>query len=387
MAFSPIKKLLQDIKSGKMVVLMDDENRENEGDLICAAEMVTKESINFMAKFGKGLICLPLSNYYAEKLELAQMASHNTDNHETAFTISIDHLSTSTGISAEDRALTAKMVANDSSKAKDFRRPGHLFPLLAKEGGVLARNGHTEATVDLCRLAGLKECGLCCEIMAEDGSMMRKDELLAFAQKHDLAIATIKQLQDYRRQEEGGVVREIEIQLPTQFGHFTAYGYSEVVASKEHVEGQLVANEMKIGIVVSRFNELITSKLLSGAVDGLLRHGVSEEDIDIVWVPGAFEIPYMARKMALYKDYDAIICLGVVIKGSTDHYDYVCNEVTKGIGHLNSQSDIPHIFGVLTTDNIEQAIERAGTKAGNKGYDCALSAIEMVNLDKKLRER
>ncbi|HGD0555293.1 TPA: 6,7-dimethyl-8-ribityllumazine synthase [Streptococcus agalactiae] len=153
------------------------------------------------------------------------------------------------------------------------------------------------------------------------------------------------------------------------------------------IEGQLVANEMKIGIVVSRFNELITSKLLSGAVDGLLRHGVSEEDIDIVWVPGAFEIPYMARKMALYKDYDAIICLGVVIKGSTDHYDYVCNEVTKSIGHLNSQSDIPHIFGVLTTDNIEQAIERAGTKAGNKGYDCALSAIEMVNLDKKLRER
>lgn len=153
------------------------------------------------------------------------------------------------------------------------------------------------------------------------------------------------------------------------------------------IEGQLVANEMKIGIVVSRFNELITSKLLSGAVDGLLRHGVSEEDIDIVWVPGAFEIPYMARKMALYKDYDAIICLGVVIKGSTDHYDYVCNEVTKGIGYLNSQSDIPHIFGVLTTDNIEQAIERAGTKAGNKGYDCALSAIEMVNLDKKLRER
>ncbi|HEO3163956.1 TPA: 6,7-dimethyl-8-ribityllumazine synthase [Streptococcus agalactiae] len=153
------------------------------------------------------------------------------------------------------------------------------------------------------------------------------------------------------------------------------------------IEGQLVANEMKIGIVVSRFNELITSKLLSGAVDGLLRHGVSEEDIDIVWVPGAFEIPYMARKMALYKDYDAIICLGVVIKGSTDHYDYVCNEVTKGIGHLNSQSGIPHIFGVLTTDNIEQAIERAGTKAGNKGYDCALSAIEMVNLDKKLRER
>lgn len=272
MAFSPIKKLLQDIKSGKMVVLMDDENRENEGDLICAAEMVTKESINFMAKFGKGLICLPLSNYYAEKLELAQMASHNTDNHETAFTISIDHLSTSTGISAEDRALTAKMVANDSSKAKDFRRPGHLFPLLAKEGGVLARNGHTEATVDLCRLAGLKECGLCCEIMAEDGSMMRKDELLAFAQKHDLAIATIKQLQDYRRQEEGGVVREIEIQLPTQFGHFTAYGYSEVVANKEHVA--LVKGDISSGEdVLCRLH----SECLTGDVFHSLRCDCGEQ--------------------------------------------------------------------------------------------------------------
>ncbi|MDE7505543.1 3,4-dihydroxy-2-butanone-4-phosphate synthase, partial [Streptococcus agalactiae] len=272
MAFSPIKKLLQDIKSGEMVVLMDDENRENEGDLICAAEMVTKESINFMAKFGKGLICLPLSNYYAEKLELAQMASHNTDNHETAFTISIDHLSTSTGISAEDRALTAKMVANDSSKAKDFRRPGHLFPLLAKEGGVLARNGHTEATVDLCRLAGLKECGLCCEIMAEDGSMMRKDELLAFAQKHDLAIATIKQLQDYRRQEEGGVVREIEIQLPTQFGHFKAYGYSEVVANKEHVA--LVKGDISSGEdVLCRLH----SECLTGDVFHSLRCDCGEQ--------------------------------------------------------------------------------------------------------------
>ncbi|HHU5238589.1 TPA: GTP cyclohydrolase II [Streptococcus agalactiae] len=211
---------------------MDDENRENEGDLICAAEMVTKESINFMAKFGKGLICLPLSNYYAEKLELAQMASHNTDNHETAFTISIDHLSTSTGISAEDRALTAKMVANDSSKAKDFRRPGHLFPLLAKEGGVLARNGHTEATVDL----------------------------------------TIKQLQDYRRQEEGGVVREIEIQLPTQFGHFTAYGYSEVVASKEHVA--LVKGDISSGEdVLCRLH----SECLTGDVFHSLRCDCGEQ--------------------------------------------------------------------------------------------------------------
>jgi 6,7-dimethyl-8-ribityllumazine synthase len=149
-------------------------------------------------------------------------------------------------------------------------------------------------------------------------------------------------------------------------------------------EGNLVAKDMKVGIVVARFNEFITSKLLSGAMDGLLRHEVKEEDIDVAWVPGAFEIPLIAQKMAKSKKYDAVICLGAVIRGSTSHYDYVCNEVSKGVASVSLASDIPVLFGVVTTENIEQAIERSGTKAGNKGYDCALSAIEMVNLIREM---
>jgi 6,7-dimethyl-8-ribityllumazine synthase len=150
------------------------------------------------------------------------------------------------------------------------------------------------------------------------------------------------------------------------------------------LEGKLVAKDMKVGIVVSRFNEFITNKLLSGAMDGLLRHEVKEEDIDVAWVPGAFEIPLIAQRMAKTQKYDAVICLGAVIRGSTSHYDYVCNEVSKGIANVSLSTDIPVMFGVVTTENIEQAIERAGTKAGNKGYDCALGAIEMVNLMREI---
>lgn len=151
-------------------------------------------------------------------------------------------------------------------------------------------------------------------------------------------------------------------------------------------EGNLVANNIKVGIVVARFNEFITSKLLGGAMDGLLRHDVREEDIHVAWVPGAFEIPLIASKMAKSGKYDAVICLGAVIRGATSHYDYVCNEVSKGIATVSMNSDIPVMFGVVTTENIEQAIERAGTKAGNKGYDCALGAIEMVNLIREIEE-
>ncbi len=154
--------------------------------------------------------------------------------------------------------------------------------------------------------------------------------------------------------------------------------------SMKTYEGKLVATDMKVGIVAARFNEFITSKLLGGAMDGLLRHGVSEEDVSVAWVPGAFEIPLIASKMAKSGSYDAVICLGAVIRGSTSHYDYVCSEVSKGVAHVSLNSDIPVLFGVLTTENIEQAIERAGTKAGNKGYDCALSAVEMVNLIRSL---
>lgn len=176
-----VQAALQALREGKLVLVIDDEDRENEGDLICAAQSATTWNVNFMATHAKGLICMPMSEQLAHKLMLPPMVEHNTDNHETAFTVSIDYRGTTTGISAEERGLTARMCVSDDVEPLDFRRPGHMFPLVAKKGGVLERNGHTEATVDLMRLSGLRECGLCCEIMDDDGRMMRTPDLTRFA--------------------------------------------------------------------------------------------------------------------------------------------------------------------------------------------------------------
>ena len=197
--FHTIEEALEDLRRGKIILVTDDEDRENEGDFICAAQFATTENINFMATHGKGLICMPMSEEYVEKLKLPQMVENNTDNHETAFTVSIDHITTTTGLSAVERSITALACVKEDAKPEDFRRPGHMFPLKAKKNGVLERNGHTEATVDLCRLAGLKECGLCCEIMREDGTMMRTEELSKLAQQYQMKFITIKNLQDYRK--------------------------------------------------------------------------------------------------------------------------------------------------------------------------------------------
>ena len=200
--FHTIEEALEDLRRGKIILVTDDEDRENEGDFICAAQFATTENINFMATHGKGLICMPMSEEYVEKLKLPQMVENNTDNHETAFTVSIDYITTTTGISAVERSITALACVKEDAKPEDFRRPGHMFPLKAKKNGVLERNGHTEATVDLCRLAGLKECGLCCEIMREDGTMMRTEELSKLAQQYQMKFITIKDLQDYRKRKQ-----------------------------------------------------------------------------------------------------------------------------------------------------------------------------------------
>ena len=197
--FATIDEALQDLRDGKLILVIDDPDRENEGDLICAAEFATTENVNAMASLAKGLICMPMSKEMTKKLGLDQMVAVNTDNHSTAFTVSIDHVDTTTGISAVERSLTAMKCVEDDVKPEDFRRPGHMFPLKAKKNGVLERNGHTEATVDLCRLAGLKACGLCCEIMREDGTMMRTEELSKLAQQYQMKFITIKNLQDYRK--------------------------------------------------------------------------------------------------------------------------------------------------------------------------------------------
>ena len=233
--YNTIEEALEDLRQGKMILCTDDPDRENEGDLICAAQYGTTENINFMAIHAKGLICMPMSEEYVHKLQFPQMVTRNTDNHETAFTVSIDHVDTTTGISAVERSLTAIKVTEEDAKPEDFRRPGHMFPLLARPHGVLERNGHTEATVDLMRLAGLKEVGLCCEVMKHDGTMMRAPELQEMAKQWGLKFITIKDLQAYRKRHEVLVEQVTATDLPTRYGDFRAYGYVSKVTGEHHI--------------------------------------------------------------------------------------------------------------------------------------------------------
>lgn len=266
MHFNTIEEALEDLRKGKIILATDDPDRENEGDFICAAEFATTENINFMATHGKGLICMPMSETFVKRLKFPQMVQHNTDNHETAFTVSVDHISTATGISAAERSVTARACVDDNAKAEDFRRPGHMFPLLAKKNGVLERNGHTEATVDLCRLAGLKECGLCCEVMRDDGTMMRAAELSELARRFQIKFITIRELQEYRKCHEKLVDCVAVTKMPTKYGKFRAYGYVNRLNGEHHVA--LVKGEIGDGEnVLCR----VHSECLTGDTFGSLR--------------------------------------------------------------------------------------------------------------------
>ncbi|MDD6190392.1 MAG: bifunctional 3,4-dihydroxy-2-butanone-4-phosphate synthase/GTP cyclohydrolase II [Firmicutes bacterium] len=264
--FNTIEEALEDLRQGKIILCTDDPDRENEGDMICAAEFATTENVNLMASAAKGLICMPMSAEYCTKLQFPQMVSENTDNHETAFTVSIDHVDTTTGISAEERGLTARACVDENSKPEDFRRPGHMFPLKAKKNGVLERNGHTEATVDLLRLAGLKECGLCCEVMKEDGTMMRTPELIELAKEHNFKFITIKDLQSYRKRHEKLVECEATVKMPTRYGNFKAYGYVNKLNGEHHVA--LVKGEIGDG---KNLLCRVHSECLTGDAFGSLR--------------------------------------------------------------------------------------------------------------------
>lgn len=270
--FDTVEQALEELKRGKIILVTDDEDRENEGDFICAAEFATTENLNFMATYGKGLICMPMSKEICEKLKLPQMVTDNTDNHETAFTVSIDYAGTTTGISAEERGMTARHCISEDAKPEDFRRPGHMFPLLAKKNGVLERDGHTEATVDLMRLAGLKECGLCCEIMREDGTMMRTTELMELAEGWNICFITIAAIIEYRKKYDRLVERAAVAKLPTKYGEFKAYGYQNILNGEHHVA--LVKGEIGDGEdVLCR----VHSECLTGDVFGSLRCDCGEQ--------------------------------------------------------------------------------------------------------------
>ena len=270
--FNTIPEAFEELRAGRIILVTDDPNRENEGDFICAAEFATTENVNFMATHGKGLICMPMSAEYVERLHFPQMVSDNTDNHETAFTVSIDHVSTTTGISAAERSVTAMKCVEPGSKPSDFRRPGHMFPLLAKKNGVLEREGHTEATVDLLRLAGLKQVGLCCEIMREDGTMMRTAELVELAGRFGIKIFAISDLIAYRKRHEKLVERVADVHLPTRYGDFRALGYVNRLNGEHHVA--LVKGDIGAGEdVLCR----VHSECLTGDTFGSLRCDCGEQ--------------------------------------------------------------------------------------------------------------
>lgn len=266
MNWNTIDEAIESLRNGEIIIVCDDETRENEGDMIVAAEFATNDHVNTMACVAKGLICMPMSKEYGKKLGLSPMVWHNTDNHETAFTESIDHISTTTGISAYERSVTAMACVEDDVKPSDFRRPGHMFPLIAKDGGVLERDGHTEATVDLMRLAGLKEVGLCCEVMAEDGHMMNRDELAKLAEENDYTFINIHQLQEYRKTNDKLIKLVAKAKMPTAYGDFIGYGYENLLTGEHHIA--LVKGEIGDGMdLLVR----VHSECLTGDAFGSLR--------------------------------------------------------------------------------------------------------------------
>lgn len=264
-SFSSIDEIIADLQAGKIIVMIDDEDRENEGDVICAAEHATLENVNFMASYAKGLICMPMDEAYTKKLGLRQMCEINTDNHCTAFTVSIDHVDTVTGISAQERSVTAMKTVASDVKPEDFRMPGHMFPLQAKSGGVLERNGHTEATVDLMKIAGLEPVGLCCEIMKEDGTMARTPDLIDFAEKHQLKFGRIADLVQYRKEHEILVECVAKAKMPTRYGEFTIHGYVNKLNGEHHVA--LVKGDISDGepVLCRVHSECLTGDALGSA--------------------------------------------------------------------------------------------------------------------------
>ena len=262
MSFARVEDAIEDIRQGKMLVVVDDEDRENEGDLIIAADKVTPEAVNFMATYAKGLICTPMEGDRLDALDIAPMVTNNTDNHETAFTVSVDAVTTDTGISAFERCQTVRLLIDPSAKPSSFRRPGHVFPLRAVPGGVLRRAGHTETTVDLAKLAGLYPAGLCCEIMADDGHMMRTPQLLEFAEAHKLKIITVQALIAYRKRTETFIRQVADVDFPSKYGHFRVKAYESTLDGKCHLAVVKGDVQGKKNVMVRVHSECLTGDAL-----------------------------------------------------------------------------------------------------------------------------
>ncbi len=381
MGFANVPRLLEAIAAGGMVVLVDDEDRENEGDLVMAADCVRPEDINFMAREARGLICLALPAERCRELHLPPMVRRNRSRHGTAFTVSIEAATgVTTGISAHDRAHTIRTAVAEGARPRDLHQPGHVFPLAARPGGVLARPGHTEAAVDMARLAGRVPAGVIVEILGEDGRMARRPELERFAQARGLLLGSIADLIAHRRSTEAPVAHCYSDGSSPRPG--IPDRMSGIAGFEASVE---LPDAARFAVVAARFNGAIVERLLAGAGTAFASRGVADTAVEVFHVPGAWELPLAAAHLARSQRFHGMVALGCVVRGDTRHFEHIADGCAQGLMQVQVETGVPIGNAVLAVERIEDAETRAAPGEGNKGYQATLAAIEAAALVARIK--
>jgi 6,7-dimethyl-8-ribityllumazine synthase len=403
--FSSMEEAIKKFSEGEFVVVMDDDNRENEGDIVLAAQFATPEKVAFALRHTSGILCAPMTKEMADRLQLPQMIEHNTDPNRTAFTVSVDHIKTSTGVSAHDRSLTFQSLASLNTDATQYRKPGHIFPLVARPGGVLERRGHTEATLDLCKLSGLHPVGFLVEIMNPDGTMSRLPECITFARENNFPLITVEQIAQYRKEhplheetkQASNSYREIKIEqsqivIPpaSSSGIITATNtMSQNVTNDSDLKKEIPislptpsnVHQLTIGFVRTAWNQQMVDSLADQTRDQLILRGILPKNILEARVPGSFELPWAAQRLIRDKKVDVVVCFGVLLKGETMHFEYISGSVAQGLMQLQLSSEVPILDAVLNCLTLEQADARCNSKS-QLPLSLSATAIHMAALNK-----